>query len=290
MSNLSHGVHPQLTGMIGYNFTYIDLRSGHGDNATSHNPTIGFSYRLTPTLTSAPTVVRIHPARRRGLHHSGSERRPHATISVRYARALLLSQRGSRGRFGGPTDNQTVSGTLLVQTLRDLIVVFNPAWTKAESLSDQQIERVDVKVVHAEHRAAYRLNPYTTIFGGYSFLLRGSASSRRRRTSTPIRIGSRSVSSSATRSHSTWANRTTCLERNHAEPSPKTPPSKSPPRGRAWPAIRSRRSEGTGRLGRPLCIRRGGRCSARCRSRDRPESDDGIRIAVPAVAVWLGAT
>jgi len=77
-------------------------------------------------------------------------------------------------------------------------VVFNPAWTKAESLSDQQIERVDVKVFTLSIGAAYRLNPYTTIFGDTHSCCSGSASSRRRRTSTPIRIGSRSVSSSAT--------------------------------------------------------------------------------------------
>jgi len=172
MSNLSHGFTPQLTGMIGYNFTYIDLRSGHGDNATSHNPTIGFSYRLTPTLTfsadGGPAFTQlgdedfITPALSAGL----MQRFQFGSASLFYSRSV-----GVAGGFGGPTDNQTVSGTLLVQTLRDLIVVFNPAWTKAESLSDQQIERVDVKVFTLSIGAAYRLNPYTTIFGGYSFLL-----------------------------------------------------------------------------------------------------------------------
>src|SRR2546428_11795061 len=51
MSNLSHGFTPRFNGMVGYNFTYIDLRSGHGGNASVHNPTLGFTYRVTPTLT-----------------------------------------------------------------------------------------------------------------------------------------------------------------------------------------------------------------------------------------------
>ena len=172
MSNLSHGFTPQFTGMIGYNFTYIDLRSGHGDNATSHNPTIGFSYRLTPTLTvsadGGPAFTQlgdedfITPALSVGL----VQRFQFGSASLFYSRSV-----GVAGGFGGPTDNQTVSGTLLVQTLRDLIVVFNPAWTKAESLSDRQIERVDVSVFTLSIGAAYRLNLYTMIFGGYSFLL-----------------------------------------------------------------------------------------------------------------------
>ena len=172
MSNLSHGFTPRFTGMIGYNFTYIDLRSGHGDNATSHNPTIGFSYRLTPTLTfsadGGPAFTQlgdedfITPAMSIGL----TQRFQFGTASLFYSRSV-----GVAGGFGGPTDNQTVSGALVVQTLRDLIVVFNPSWTKAESLSDQQIQRVDVNVFTLSIGAAYRLNHYTTIFGGYSFLV-----------------------------------------------------------------------------------------------------------------------
>ena len=51
LTNLSHGFTPRFTGLIGYNFTYLDLRSGHGDNSTTHNPTLGFSLRPTSTLT-----------------------------------------------------------------------------------------------------------------------------------------------------------------------------------------------------------------------------------------------
>ncbi len=41
---------------------------------------------------------------------------------------------------------------------------------KAESLSDQQIQKIDVSVVSVGLGAAYRINPYITVFGGYSFL------------------------------------------------------------------------------------------------------------------------
>ena len=51
---------------------------------------------------------------------------------------------GVAGGFGRPTDNKSIIGTVVVAPLKELAVVFNPGWTKAESLSDRQIQRVDV--------------------------------------------------------------------------------------------------------------------------------------------------
>jgi hypothetical protein len=171
-SNLSHAFTPRFIGMAGYNFTYLDLRSGHGANATTHNPTLGFTFRVTPTLSinvdGGPAFTHlgdedfITPALSAGF----SQRLSFGNLSGYYARSV-----GVAGGFGGPTDNQTVSGTLLLPLWRDLIVIFNPAWTNAESLSDQQIQRVDVSVLTLSLGAAYRVNPYITLFGGYSFLL-----------------------------------------------------------------------------------------------------------------------
>ena len=44
-------------------------------------------------------------------------------------------------------------------------------WTQAESLSDRQIQHIDVSVFTLSLGAAYRLSPYITVFGGYSFFL-----------------------------------------------------------------------------------------------------------------------
>jgi len=171
LSNLSHAFTPRFTGMIGYNFTYLDLRSGHGDNSKTHNPTIGFSYRVTSTLTvsadGGPAFTQlgdesfITPALSGGF----AQRLPFGTASVYYSRNVAVA-----GGFGGPADTQTVSGTLVLPTWRDLFVIFNPMWTKAESLSDRQVQRIDVTVFTVTLGAAYRINPYVTVFGGYSFL------------------------------------------------------------------------------------------------------------------------
>src|SRR5215467_2249960 len=172
MSNLSHNFTPRFTGMVGYNFTYIDLRSGHGDNSTTHNPTVGFTYRLTPTLTMsidggpAFTSLGSEDFITPGVSAGVNWRLPFGDASAYYSENVQVA-----GGFGGPTDSKSVIGTLVVSTLRDWIVVFTPAWTKAESLSDRQIQRVDVGIFTLGLGAAYRLNPFVTFFGGYSFLL-----------------------------------------------------------------------------------------------------------------------
>ena len=172
LSNLSHNFTPRFTGMAGYNFTFIDLRSGHGDNSTTHNPTVGFAYRLTPTLTvsvdggPAFTNLGSEDFVTPGVSAGVSWRLPFGSASAYYSQSVEVA-----GGFGGPTDSKNLTGTLVVSTLRDLIVIFSPAWTKADSLSDRQIQRVDVGVFTLGLGAAYRLNNYVTFFGGYSFLL-----------------------------------------------------------------------------------------------------------------------
>src|SRR2546430_8673459 len=50
-SSLAHELTPRLTGTIGYGFTYLNVQEE--DNSTTHTPTVGGSYRLTPTLTGS---------------------------------------------------------------------------------------------------------------------------------------------------------------------------------------------------------------------------------------------
>src|SRR5256712_9466581 len=48
LRSLRHVITPRLTGIIGYGFTYLDLKGG--EPSRTHSPTLGFSYRLTPSL------------------------------------------------------------------------------------------------------------------------------------------------------------------------------------------------------------------------------------------------
>lgn len=171
LTTLSHAFFPRFTGLVGYNFQYLDLRSGHGDNATTHTPMAGFSFRVTQTLTfsinGGPAFTSlgnenfITPAGSAGL----VQQLPWGNASLFYSRNVAVA-----GGFGGPTDSQTIVGTLLLPLWQELLILFSPAWTKAESLSTQQLQRVDVSVFTLTLGAAYRINEYVTAFGGYSFL------------------------------------------------------------------------------------------------------------------------
>jgi hypothetical protein len=171
VTTLSQEFTPRFTGNIAYNFTYLDLRYGHGDNATTHTPTIGFSYRVLPSLTFTLNggAAFTHLGDEdfiTGAGNAGLELRlPFGTTGLFYTRNV-----GVAGGFGGPTENQTVYGTLLLPTWKDLLIVLSPAWTQAKSLSDRQLQRVDVNVFTVTLGVAYRISEYLTAYGGYSFL------------------------------------------------------------------------------------------------------------------------
>src|SRR5207253_248574 len=60
-STLGHVLTPRLTGTIGYGFTYLDFQGG--EPSRTHSPTLGFSYRLTPSLigsvSGGPAITEI---------------------------------------------------------------------------------------------------------------------------------------------------------------------------------------------------------------------------------------
>lgn len=168
-SNLGHLLTPNLTSLVGYGFTYLDL-SGQG-NSTTHTPTVGASYRLTPTLTASvsggPAITElggetfVSPAATAGLVQAFR----FGSASLQYARFV-----GVAGGFGGTTDTQAVSGTLTLATLlRGLFVGFSPVYTTAESVSRGQTGRVDSKALTLNLAASYQIARFVSVFGGYTF-------------------------------------------------------------------------------------------------------------------------
>src|SRR5204863_4965979 len=134
-NTLGHVLTPRLTGTVGYGFTYPDLLGQQ--NSTTHTPTLGVSYRLTPTLTatvnggSAVTQIGgetfVSPAVTAGLIQI-----------LRYGSASGQSSRdlGVAGGLGGTTETQTFLGALALFTWqRGFIVTFKPANHTAKSVS-----------------------------------------------------------------------------------------------------------------------------------------------------------
>jgi hypothetical protein len=88
------------------------------------------------------------------------------TASIQYSRNVSVA-----GGFGGTTETQTVSGSLVLPTWqRGLILFFSPAYSMAESVDSQQSQRVDVNVFTANVGATYQIARFVGIFGGYQFL------------------------------------------------------------------------------------------------------------------------
>lgn len=168
-SKLGYGITPSLTGTVGYGFTYLNLEAQ--ENSTTHTPTLGLSYRLTPTLTAnvsgGPAITElggktfVSPAATASLVQAFR----FGSASLQYTRGV-----GVAGGFGGTTDSQSISGAIaLITLLRGLIVTFSPTYNTAESVSRGQTGRVDTKALTLSLGASYQVARFVSVFGGYTF-------------------------------------------------------------------------------------------------------------------------
>src|SRR5437773_973463 len=168
-SSLAHELTPRLTGTIGYGFTCLTEQGQ--ENSTTHTPTLGVTYRLTPMLTGSvsggPAITElggetvVSPAATASLVQGLA----FGSASARYVRSV-----GAAGGFGGTTDIQTISGTLTLPTWRrGLLVVFDTTYNTAESVGSRQTDRVDVKALTLNLQVTYQITAFTSVFGGYTF-------------------------------------------------------------------------------------------------------------------------
>jgi outer membrane protein assembly factor BamA len=168
-STFGYAFTPRLTGTLAYNFTHLDLKGQEDSN--THNPSVGFIYRLTPTLTAAvsggPAFTQI--SGRTTITPAGAAS---LTQVFRWGSAGVEYSRGvsAAGGFGGTTDTQTVSGTLSVQAVRGLFLAFTPGYSTSESVSRDQTGQVDVQTFTVGLSAFYQITRYVGMFAGYTFL------------------------------------------------------------------------------------------------------------------------
>jgi opacity protein-like surface antigen len=174
---LRHSFTERLTGTVGYRFTFIDLRNQ--DDSTTHEPVIGLGYRFTPTLSAfasgGPAITLIgnetfvSPAGTAGIF----QRFRFGSASLQYTNDVAVA-----GGFGGTNNTQSISGTLLVNTLYPgLIITFGPEYSIAKSVTSAQAQPVDVRALTVNVGASYRLARYVNIFAGYTFYQQRTASS-----------------------------------------------------------------------------------------------------------------
>src|SRR5262245_16496968 len=185
---LTRSITQRFSGNIGYGFTYIHFTGGcvvvlnrciDQPDSTTHSPTIGFSYQLTPTLS---TTINGGAAVTQRSGHTDVSPAGSASLVKQFSfgSARLDYNQGVSvaGGFGGSNHTLSVSGLLALTTLlRDLLVVFGPTYTRSDPLfsSSTQVGGLnDLWSVALDLRATYRIAPLVSAFGSYSFFLQRS--------------------------------------------------------------------------------------------------------------------
>jgi hypothetical protein len=167
---LSRAFTPRLSGNIGYEFTYLDEKSGLADS-TTHTPRVGGSYQLTRTLVATinggPAITLISgdtvvtPAGTASL----AQTLPFGSASVQYIRAVTVA-----GGAGGTSDTQIASATLTLSgLLRGLFVTLNPSYTFADPIGPAQPGQGKIKAFSLGLSARYEIAPFVSVVGGYSY-------------------------------------------------------------------------------------------------------------------------
>jgi hypothetical protein len=174
----THAFTPRFAGSVGYQFTYL-APGGQQDDAASHNPTVGFSYQVTQTLTAAVrggpaiTIIAGDTTVTPAGYASLVQLLPFGSASLRYDRRVA-----TQGGFGGTNDTQTASGTLSVSSLmRGLVILASPSYTHSEPIGPNQVGQETRQSVNLFIGANYQLARFTTIFGGYTFFWQRSQGS-----------------------------------------------------------------------------------------------------------------
>jgi hypothetical protein len=173
---LDRSLTSRLHGILGYDFTYFDVRSF--PNVTTNTPRVGASYQFTPTLTASftagPTFEhtqgggdRVTPAATGQI----TQRLEFGSIGLAYDRRVNTS-----GALGGVSDNQTISANVrVVRVARGLTLDVSPYYRTLHSPDNS----IDVRSFAIPLQAAWQFTPWFSITGGYVFFQQRSDSTVR---------------------------------------------------------------------------------------------------------------
>ena len=189
-------INPRLTGSLAYEFGFFDISNAQNtttaqngtrdQDATTHTPRLGATWRATETITLAlsggPTVevfqngdTRLTPA----VTASYGQRVWFGGVGLSYDRTV-----GTAGGLGGPTDNNLIGGYVTVTTLtRGLTVQLLPTYSFVKSPNSS---RVDIRAFTASLQVTYRLTDWVALIGGYQFFHQRSDSTQVSNIGTPI--------------------------------------------------------------------------------------------------------
>lgn len=167
-----------LTGTVAYQFAYFDI--DNEPKTWTHTPRLGFSYRVTETITVAASGG---PSFEIKNGHAGDRVTPAVTAS--YTQRMTFGSIGANfdrqvstaGGLGGTTDNTSFGFSVDVTTLaRGLTLSFAPRYSIVESPDSN---RVDIHSITVPLTATYRLTAWLAAVARYQFYQQRSDSTVR---------------------------------------------------------------------------------------------------------------
>jgi hypothetical protein len=166
-----------LTGTLDYEFAYFDIE--REPKTWTHTPRVGFSYRVTETITVAASGGPSFETR------EGEGNRVTPAVTASYGQRVFFGAIGANfdrrvstaGGLGGTTDNTSFGFNVDVNTLmRGLTLSFAPRYSIVKSPDSS---RVDIRSFTIPLVATYRFTAWLAAVASYQFYQQRSDSTIR---------------------------------------------------------------------------------------------------------------
>ena len=167
-TGVDFAVSPRGSVTGGYDFAYLDIKGQ--PTALVHTPRVGGTYRVTPTATATfsggPSFVvserdtTVIPAVTAKLIEVATW----GAMSIFYDRAASTA-----GGFGGPSENQTVGGSVTAAKLwRGVVLDFSPRYTMSKSVGIAP-SRIDIEALTLNPSVSYQIARNIAVVTAYTF-------------------------------------------------------------------------------------------------------------------------
>ena len=167
-TGVDFAVSPRGSVTGGYDFAYLDIKGQ--PTALVHTPRVGGTYRVTPTATATfsggPSFVvserdtTVIPAVTAKLIEVATW----GAMSIFYDRAASTA-----GGFGGPSENQTVGGSVTAAKLwRGVVLDFSPRYTMSKSVGVAP-SKIDIEALTLNPSVSYQIARNIAVVTAYTF-------------------------------------------------------------------------------------------------------------------------
>jgi outer membrane putative beta-barrel porin/alpha-amylase len=166
---LDRALSRKLTGTVSYEAAYFDIE--FEPPTWTHTPRLGFSYRVTETVTIAASAGPTFE-----MPETGRRDRITPAVTASYEQRILFGliraefdrRVGTAGGLGGTTDDTRIGARVDVTTLtRGLTLSLAPRYNIVKSPDDDR--RIDIQSFTVPLTATYRLTAWVAAVASYQF-------------------------------------------------------------------------------------------------------------------------